>query len=273
MTSVGVIVLFLAWASSAYASLNSAHINEIIAENARLKSQITLLKTENARSKNQLGQQAMEIKRLKTEIERRIEPAVAVQTHFDGHASVQTGDTDEFEVMADIQATKTCPGRCQNKCFMSPNHFDQSCTLKEDKFKLEISKSRIRSVGTPSYPKWSLHAGGVKQSFLGNVSCPCISGNQVLSEYDAVRRIVGQVAAMGYPDVWAKRVCNARNKGKRALEEGFWNMKVTVATIFMLECWKKKCAAPGNNEAASDAYQLDVLLNEDVDQGAGWNCG
>lgn len=176
-------------------------------------------------------------------------------------------------------AAKTCPGerRCQDKCFMNPNYFDKQCVIFENGFKQQTDPKFIKPVGTSKSPSWNLYSYlGEK---LGTISCPCSADGKTLSEMDATRRIVGQVAAMGLPDEWIGKMCEGRRLGRKSWTEAMWNAKVTLSTITMLKCWTKKCSGKSSSTSdvvSADAQLSDLLTNEDsskTNEGAGWDCG
>merc|ERR1711998_337070 len=77
---------------------------------------------------------------------------------------------------------------------------------------------------------------------LGTVSCPCKnSAGKAMTETEALRSIVGQVASMRLP--WATAICKKRDKGVISQMEALWNSKVTLATVQMYRCWMAKCSA------------------------------
>ena len=64
----------------------------------------------------------------------------------------------------------------------------------------------------------------------------------MLSEIDAAKVIVGQVAAIGYPDMMAGDMCSKRKIGQKSWTESVWNGLAATATIAMHKCWTRSCS-------------------------------
>ena len=62
----------------------------------------------------------------------------------------------QLDISEKLQEQKTCPGKCQGKCFMGRKYWDRSCMMNEKTFKKQISPKIITPVGTPESPKWRL---------------------------------------------------------------------------------------------------------------------
>merc|ERR1712070_1221385 len=205
--------LLLALVSSTCADENAMHTKgQLLAANA----EITRLQTENSL-------QAAKIVRLEAEIARM-------------HAT-------EKNAAAELDAAVTeGAGNCQGKYWVPSTVFDQTCTMKGDKF--NNWKGFVKRTSSQP-PTWTIYSGtqsNGQQTPLGTVSCPCTDGGQSLSKDDAARRILGQVAALGFPDAWAGYMCDERAKGKKDNVEALWNARVTMATVAMLDCWESMCS-------------------------------
>merc|ERR1711924_211041 len=136
-------------------------------------------------------------------------------------------------------------------------------------FKKQTSSKHIKSVGTPRHPSWQLW-GAVKvrgpRVLLGTVSCPCNVGIQRMSEEEALRTIVGQVAAISIPNQWMDIFVKARISGRKDFREANWNAKVGIATVKMLKCWEKKCQMHADQAASTlEDLVLDAQKNRYVD--------
>ena len=55
-------------------------------------------------------------------------------------------------------------------------------------------------------------------------------------------------------------MCNKHAKGSKAKVEGLWNARVTLATMTMVKCWKKKCFGMQPCVWQSVAYVQALLL-------------
>ena len=88
---------------------------------------------------------------------------------------------------------------------MTTEQFDTECKMIPERFKDEISPEKIKWTGTDAQLKWALFGvivDGKLLSHLGEVSCPCTIDGRALGENEALRAILGQLAAMGMPDKW-----------------------------------------------------------------------
>jgi len=260
-------------------------MDEVLAENARLRGENALLKAENARSKTKIAQLKAENARLKV-------ATADLMDDLEEDEQAKSYDNDEAggHVATDLQTkdAKMCINQsgknkgsqtnakthCQGKCWMNPAHFDKNCSLTPKA--LTGEKSKLRQVGTEAEPKWELRGGKDrenKEKLLGTVSCPCSADGTPLTEEEAIRRIIGQVAAMGFPDQWVRPMFNQRSIGKKSYVEGLWNAKVAVSIVAMLKCWTKKCSGA----ASADEVQLNDFLKDAagnlLDEGNSWGGG
>merc|ERR1719263_2417146 len=89
------------------------------------------------------------------------------------------------------------------------------------------------------------------------VSCPCQQDGKPLTEQDALRRILGQAAAM-------------QNEFTKPERVPVFAMKVGIATLRMMNCWKKKCQGPAK---ARDGSLLSMLSEVEVQLGTGYGGG
>jgi len=261
---LSVILAILLYASSVNA------MDEVLAENARLRSENTLLSNaltaENARSQAEIAQLKAEIARLQA---KKI-IGVAELEEGEKTGADDVDDDDAGKICTSLKGKKTNPAEhCNGKCWMLKAYFEKTCKMTERSFKFELGPNKLRQVGTSAAPKWEIYGyGSNMKEYLGSVSCPCSADGTALTETDAIRTIVGQVGAMAFPDEWAKKMCKARGQGRKSSVEAQWNSKVTLSTIAMLKCWKKKC------EKGSSAQALDDLLIEaTTEETAGWDCG
>jgi len=299
------IFALLVFSTSACADLNSMQADALLAENAKHKAEIVRSQSKIAQQAAEIALLKAEIARQHAKQNTAIrldspvgtakatKPATKSAAKLDhgilvpGASNIKalvkpvtntkptepTGTTVATAVKAREKGRRTCPGRCQGKCSMPPNWWDAACKMKKAPFKWQTSPKRIKQVGTAEHPKWSLIGNNLKgnPTVLGSVSCPCNTGGKVMTEDDAIRTIVGQVAAIGIPHEWLGQMCKKLSKGLTANIESWWNAKVTLSTIRMLKCWKRRCsgaAAAANNDASAHG-QLSELLEDAADNAFG----
>jgi hypothetical protein len=172
-------------------------MDEVLAENARLRGENALLKAENARSKTKIAQLKAENARLKV-------ATADLMDELEEDEQAKSYDNDEAggHVATDLQTkdVKMCitqggkskgsqtnaEKHCQGKCWMTLTQFDKNCSLTPGA--LRGQKRRLWQVGTDAEPKWELRnmAGG-RGKLLGTVSCPCSADGTPLTEEEASR--------------------------------------------------------------------------------------
>jgi hypothetical protein len=114
---------------------------------------------------------------------------------------------------------------------------------------------------------------------LGQVSCPCSEGGKKISASEAERRIMSQIATLGFKSqADREKECRrtlkmdqsnrAKNQAKLdgALTQALTSIAQTQAVLQMLKCWKKKCSADSE-------MTVDNLLDEaeSSESTTGWN--
>lgn len=227
----------------------------LLSENARLHAEIAQLRAENSRLKG-------------------------------------TETTADFESMLDEGKKKKCPHHCNKSCKLPGAWFDKTCKMSEEFFNNQTQmvkagnvvfnghycdvttqnffcssskkhcdrcKGQYKTEGAEArHPtqRWSLYGGD--GAWLGAVTCPCTdSHGNTMSEADAIRRIAGQVAALGIPRQHLKPICESFQAGnKKDWRTVTWNTKIVLSTLKMLHCWKAKCAS-GSTKVESS---VDVPL-------------
>jgi len=114
---------------------------------------------------------------------------------------------------------------------------------------------------------------------LGRASCPCSEGGKKISASEAERRIMSQIATLGFKsqeervkecrrtlkmDLWDKAKRKAKLEG--GVTQALTSIAQTQAVLQMLKCWKKKCSADSE-------MTVDNLLHEaeSSESTTGWN--
>jgi len=243
-------------ASSACASSSSMKIDEILEENSRLRSEISRLKIGNAR----------EVAELKAEIARlrggESAPDYASSiVNFEEQPRERANGIEYTEAMVALEedvrgkgreggtkGSELCPDgfkrseHCQGKCWMSKGWFTAKCVLTRSAAENETSQKKLKQgVSRDGSMKWTL-----KDMFrreLGTVFCPCHENGKALTEEEAIRKMIGQVSALGFPSAWRESMAETWSQGRRSKKESAWNAKVTVSFVAMLKCWQAKCLA------------------------------
>ena len=126
-----------------------------------------------------------------------------------------------------------------------------SCMLTKKRMK-QIERM-VDFVGTSSNPKWAIRMSGRqrgrdgKKRVRGMVECPChASDGAPLTENEAVKVIVGQVASIGIPNNAAKAALRANGferNGYYRYASVAWNERVALSVMKMVKCWRSKCLA------------------------------
>jgi len=257
------VLLVLKLASNACAVSDSVRLAELLAENADLKdratraeAEIRLLRAESARRVSEMGLEISERKsRLHSEESALIDLEHTSETHDTNNTT-----KNESKLVCEWDNVNA-EDHCNKKCSTNVAMIDENCKMTEEAY-VGIP-SRIKQVGTDRSPKWNIvdDQGGL----LGTVSCPCNGADgTTLTEEDAIKVIVGQVAAMGMPAAWKARLCAPQQKYWPSM----WNGKVTISAIVMLKCWHKKCAGGGGGFLSID----DLLLDDADSFGGGSEC-
>jgi len=267
-TAFQAIFLLLALAMSAHADPNLLTNEHLLSENAQLRAELARANAEVARANAEVARmkQAMgaelELEEqddaLATGAELELEEQDAGKAKQAETTQMKTGLTQggcerQAAMQIDRDMGKCCAGQCKNKCELQTYNFDSTCKLSESTLDFQTGADMFKSVGTAEKPAWELWSGGKKagKTLLGTVHCPCTNANgKAMEERDAVREIVGQVAGLGIP--FQAGICKARAKGEVSQMEALWNLKVTVATVQMLNCWKAKCKAGGELQELLD---------------------
>jgi len=153
---------------------------------------------------------------------------------------------------------KKCPNQCLGDCGIPKKVLNRKC--KAPKSMLTWIKKTVAYKGREAM-SWDIlndRSGDqtYKQRIIGKVSCPCHeSGGKKLSEDDALRIILGQVAVVKTPKVslldvkkWASKAAVERAREVKT------NMKISYSTLLLLRCWKAQCY--GSKDGASSDLQL-----------------
>jgi len=256
-----VLLLALLLATSTPLDHDLSDVASLKAKVARQSSRIRELEAENALLRSQKG-------------------VLSEETMADLTLEEDVSKSNKGQCHFNALSTGTCPNHCQGKCYLKSSHFDSKCRMNAKTFAKQTSSDMVELVKNSTRPQWKLRGvvgkdpqtGHSKFGLLGTVSCPCTEKGKDLTEVDAVRSIVGQVAALGIPDVWLQWMCQKRASGGMSSQVAIWNSKVVVSAMKMLHCWKSKCAATTNQRESADA-QLDELLDHRSTAATGWNCG
>jgi len=172
-----------------------------------------------------------------------------------------------------------CSDRCNKNCWINLNLMDKTCRMTREYLQKNLQK--VKFVGTSARPKWNIvERTRTLERIQGTVECPChFSDGKPLSEEDALRSIVGQVAAMGITKSAALGALQSTGqKGRKSYPPKAavsWNTKIALSVVKMLKCWNKKCRVGGCGEEALLAGSADNLPGRPVELqlGAGFGGG
>jgi regulator of replication initiation timing len=166
-----------------------------------------------------------------------------------------------------------CHNCCQNKCWLPTNQYAQSCAVTDTEYEAQARLTLGDFTSSAAGGTWYLR--GPNNLLLGKVTCPCPKKQgETLTEYQAEKIIIGQVAAIGLPQFIAEKMQSHHIAGAK------WNSKVAISVLAMLKCWKQNCAAAEeehllqNNSTAQSDGLLGLLAETSTSaSGTGWNCG
>ena len=161
--------------------------------------------------------------------------------------------------------TGKCKDKCRGRCWLGGSiQVDKQCMLSDtafDTYSKKLLDYRMDGKGRPTWRIWN----SARNQLMGEVQCPCRDGTGMpVPKREALRRIAGQVAAMGIPD----HVCKGKHGWKAVPEwKADWNIRVAVSTAVMLSCWERKCAAKEQEQSTTPAMidlkeQLLAKLDE-----------
>jgi len=165
-----------------------------------------------------------------------------------------------------------CDDRCNGNCWLPASMFNDKCMMTLGTYDSYLQG--VVLVGTDQQnPKWNIMGGKDYNTTVATVSCPCNHADGTrMSRKDAIRLIAGQVSAIGFPDWHALR--SLGEKGDENRWHGpSWLLRLSLATVKMVLCWKDKCEAAGT-ELTQDIQignDLDNMLKESSESAAGWN--
>jgi cell division protein FtsB len=165
---------------------------------------------------------------------------------------------------------------CNGNCWLTPDSgVDKNCLLTLNT--LDFNMRSVRFEGTNDHPKWGIYENPlIFSSISGRVDCPCKVGTSggKLSDREAVRRIVGQVAAIGADRrAWDdRRKIQLRHEGHEALLRVtvLFNAKVAFAALKMFQCWKSLCSEPPTDDPHADSALLELGGYSLCTWGGGW---
>jgi hypothetical protein len=160
--------------------------------------------------------------------------------------------------------------RCKGRCDLLPTMIDKECTVQETELE-KIRKCVVRDVKAPKDTiRWKIyrHSGWkeTNDAWPGRVgfdliTCPCSTQpGQALNETEALRRILGQTAAMepSYALKTARKsICTRRSWLRRGMAEMLqpaYMLKTGVAAFLMLKCWQKHCSQDPAEIQLADAF-------------------
>merc|ERR1711998_280318 len=169
---------------------------------------------------------------------------------------------------------------CGGNCLIPRDELDANCTVTDEAFEKFRKSVRFTGKKEEGIPRWEIihdTGGSVRGSgrLLGEVACPCKHGNVNVTEDEALKRIVGQVAKLGIGERTAEAALGHETiKDKDLAAPVGWNAKVGLATYDMVKCWKSLCAgeigenagkhtitAGAHEHAGDNATALDALLD------------
>jgi len=228
-------------------------------ERAALESQLAESRAENERLRGENGRLRVKINVL--------------------HAQLETADDEKIGARFLSEEMLDQDGAMSTKLKSSVNGNEVSTDLTQRQ--LEKMLAKVEYVGSGDVPKWKIIGGtfearkGVPVSDDGQpiVTCPCREKGTALTSDQALRRILGQISAIGI----SKNICHiviAGEGGPMRAHGGAYVQKVGVATTKMFQCWQHKCSVSAMSKE-NDFHELDNLLadSEHAEAAAGWDCG
>lgn len=129
---------------------------------------------------------------------------------------------------------------------------------------------QIKFTGTRKHPRWEIWNDGYLE---GKVACPC-NGSEggLLTKHQAMRKIVGQIAALGTPWYMAEASLGKYGEDKRPWIV-WWNARLAVSAVVLINCWERNCAP--KKPRSGDETLTSLLQDEDgskMDFGGGAAC-
>jgi len=247
------------------------------AELERLRAETKMLRTENAVLRAASSQQKASddlVALLAETAEDSAEADLDIDASENATAKSKRSPTRSpvrFERGRKWSSKEQCDDRCNGNCWLPTKMFNHKCMMTSGTYASYLQG--VVSVGTDQNPKWNIMGGEGYNTTVATVSCPCnhADGTQ-MSRTDAIRLIAGQVSAIGFPDWHARRSLGEKGDGLR-WHGPSWLLRLSLATVKMVLCWKDKCEAAGT-ELTQDIQidnDLDNMLKESSESAAGWN--
>jgi hypothetical protein len=167
----------------------------------------------------------------------------------------------------------SCKDRCRQKCWVNNKHYDANCTMANVRFRMFWNQVEPIHAVTP---QWQFKY--YKRDSIGNptIKCPCDTKHGPMTQKQALRSIIGQVASIGVPAYVAKAALGMKRSTMNYPMNH--NARIAVAVMKMFHCWKAKCSHDQATETPTesllgggDDIQLDDLLENSEGADAGWN--
>jgi hypothetical protein len=166
-----------------------------------------------------------------------------------------------------------CKDRCRQKCWVDNKEYDANCTMADSRLQKFVEQVKpIRAVT----PQWQFKY--YKRDSIGNptIKCPCDTKHGPMTQKQALRSIIGQVASIGVPAYVAKAALGMKRSTMNYPMNH--NARIATAVMRMFHCWKAKCSHDQATETPTesllgggDDIQLDDLLENSEGADAGWN--
>jgi hypothetical protein len=163
-----------------------------------------------------------------------------------------------------------CKDRCRQKCWVDNKEYDANCTMADSRLQKFVEQVKpIRAVT----PQWQF-----KGNSIGNpiIKCPCDTKHGLMTQKQALRSIIGQVASIGVPHYVAKAALGF-DKSKMNFPMNH-NARIAIAVMRMFHCWKAKCShdqateTPTESLLGGGANGMFDALDDDLDWGGGGAC-